>query len=693
MTFLPLRHPFSTDRLCGHGVRVPARGIAWRAFVFAFAAALSSAAFGCGSRHESLPSAPEAGTAGYLSRDDLLDPQACQGCHPNHYGDWQRSMHAYAADDPVFVAMNQRGQRETNGKLGTFCVKCHAPMAVRDGQTTDGMNLASLPPKYKGVTCFFCHSEASVEGTHNAALTLSGDLAMRGEVSNPIANGVHAGMYSTLHDRDRLESARACGTCHDVVVDGTNAFIERTSCEWSHSAFNAPLAQGGQTCVQCHMVESEGAIAQFPNAPIRKYHTHDFPAVDIPIGANEADGGVARATVQQFLASSLQGGLCVTRAGGVRAILDPVFLGHDWPSGTAQDRRAWAEIVAYNGGAVIYQSGVVPDGTPVVGLPNDPDLWLLRDSMFDGQGNPVDMFWQAASSKTNAIPALATFDPLDMRYYQTHVEQLYPRSGATPMSLPQMPDRVTFRMRLQPVGLDVLESLVGSGDLAPSVPSQMPTFDVSFLSPDGGTQAALEWTPAAATLTYRDEYDFTTATCVATSGFNVGATKVRAPAPAAPKDCPSAALPDGDGGAADAATVVEAAAQPAVALDASAECDPRYHPDTIEPGLTKTGNGGALTLVLLSAAPSPPGVNYNTWVVKVLDSNGKPVTDATFPEIKTWMPLHGHPSSIVPTSVSNGDGTYTLKLYLFMPGLWQITPTVQAGLTKDQAVFTFCVGG
>ena len=50
-------------------------------------------------------------------------------------------MHAFASRDPVFRAMNQRGQRETNGELGDFCVKCHAPMAVLDKQTTDGLNL------------------------------------------------------------------------------------------------------------------------------------------------------------------------------------------------------------------------------------------------------------------------------------------------------------------------------------------------------------------------------------------------------------------------------------------------------------------------------------------------------------------------------------------------------------------------
>src|SRR5256885_17152868 len=85
--------------------------------------------------------------------ETLMDPQACQSCHPNHFREWAASMHAYSSDDPIFVAMNRRGQRETNHALGDFCVKCHAPMAVQQKLTTDGLNLAEPPQKVKGVTC------------------------------------------------------------------------------------------------------------------------------------------------------------------------------------------------------------------------------------------------------------------------------------------------------------------------------------------------------------------------------------------------------------------------------------------------------------------------------------------------------------------------------------------------------------
>jgi hypothetical protein len=57
-----------------------------------------------------------------------------------------------------------------------------------------------------------------------------------------------------------------------------------------------------------------------------------------------------------------------------------------------------------------------------------------------------------------------TTDKTDPRYYQTHIYQRFPRAlGAPP--LPQMPDQVTMRIRLQPIGLDVLNDLVDGGDL------------------------------------------------------------------------------------------------------------------------------------------------------------------------------------------------------------------------------------
>jgi hypothetical protein len=422
-------------------------------------------------------------------------------------------MHALASDDPVFRAMNARGQRETHGQLGSFCVKCHAPMALAQGATTDGTNLDSVPQALHGVTCFFCHTIDAVTGSHNAAVSLSGDLVMRGEYADPVQNGAHAAAYDDLHDRTRAASAGLCGACHDIDAP-PGAHIERTFAEWQASVFSQPE---GDTCGQCHMPRSatQGPIATTPGLalPDRYTYGHDMPAVDVALPSGPSG---AQSSVQQFLATTLQAALCVTQLGAVRVIVDNVAAGHFWPSGAGQDRRAWAEVIASKNGQAFYESGVVPAGTPVTAVQNDPDLWLLRDCMFDATGKQVDMFWQAASTEGNELPAPVTFNPTDPNYYKTHIVQTYPRRlGGV---LTQMPDQVTLRIRIQPVGLDVLDDLVTTGDLDAGIAAAMPTFDVTPL---------ITWTPAAATLSYQE--DGMPVACVSPSNLNVAADKNPAP--------------------------------------------------------------------------------------------------------------------------------------------------------------------
>ena len=103
----------------------------------------------------------------------------------------RRSMHAYAADDPVFVAMNKRGQRETNGALGTFCVQCHAPMAVALGTITDDnakdFDLADAAASRRAASPATSATTSSRSSDdHNNGLVLAIDQTMRGGAKNPV---------------------------------------------------------------------------------------------------------------------------------------------------------------------------------------------------------------------------------------------------------------------------------------------------------------------------------------------------------------------------------------------------------------------------------------------------------------------------------------------------------------------------
>jgi len=448
-----------------------------------------------------------------FTQAQLFDPKTCQSCHVQHYSEWLSSRHAKASDDPVFLAMNRRGQRETGGALGPFCVNCHAPMAVRTGATSDGLNLATVDPALKGVTCFFCHSVDEVQGAHDDPLHLAEDGVMRGPFSDPIASTPHGAAYSALHDRDRIESATLCGACHDVVTSH-GADIERTFAEWKGSAFSK--APAGTTCSQCHMDQSLALepIANVQGAPKRRSHSHAFPAVDFDLEAPDAGGQLA--LIQQFLDSTVQSAICVrTPPGGApkaEVILDNVASGHGFPSGSAQDRRFWVELHAYADGGELYASG--NDGSS--------DAWLMRDCMFGVDGGQVSMFWDAASHSGNALPAQPTFDSADPRYYETHLAQTYPLGGG---NLSAAPDRITVALHLQPIGRDVLDDLVASGDLDPSFAASAPELTVG---------EPLEWTPESATTTFVDPQTSAVVSCVTHTGLNVQAATVPAQAQCTP---------------------------------------------------------------------------------------------------------------------------------------------------------------
>ena len=460
------------------------------------------------------------------SEQKLMDPQTCAPCHQKQYDEWSGSMHAYASDDPLFVALNQRAQDQA--QLGNFCVNCHAPMAARAEATTDGTNLASLPTPLRGVTCYACHTVDKVMDSHNDAQHLAKDGALRGEYQDPYPNAIHQSKYSALHDRTQLQSASLCGSCHDVV-NGHGIAIERSFAEWQTSAF---AGLGGNSCSQCHMVKSSARApaASVAGAPLRDLHSHEFPGVDLAL-TDFPQADRQREAVQGFLDTTLQTALCVRGRGtnaSVVVIADNVAAGHNWPSGAAQDRRAWFEVSAFAKTQELLHSGNVPPGTDATAL-NDPDLWLVRDCLLDDKGKQVPVLWNAASVDSNLLPGQLTFDKAAPQFYQTHVTRTFPKNPET--SLSAFPDRVTLDVHLQPFPLDLFDDLFADPTRFGLNADGVAALRAKLVPLNIGKQ--LVWTPEAVAdtahggLSYVDEG--TPVACVTTTGMNAAADQVAAP--------------------------------------------------------------------------------------------------------------------------------------------------------------------
>lgn len=435
---------------------------------------------------------------------ELMDPETCKDCHPKHYREWQGSMHAYAAEDPVFLAMNERGQRETNGELGDFCIRCHAPVAVATGETEDGLNIQDLPQKMRGVTCYACHNVTSVEGTHNNPLVLGMDTIMRGGIDDPEESPVHDTEYSALLDSDQLPSADMCGSCHDIMTT-TGVHLEQTYLEWQESffadrdEFTGGPAVYARTCGApgCHLPVQEDVVADFDGVPLRLRHMHGFAGVDVQL-TPWPDPDTALELVEEQLdeiAINRRGVVCASlcvqpQEEGAQETEVNVWMhnetaGHNWPSGATQDRRAWVQLVAQSEGDVVFESGRVADGEAVAhAAEQDPQLVVLRGYIYGDSGEEVHMFWEATRKEDDVL----TVPPVAGNRYDTETWRsttyMVPATGI---------DHIQMELKLRPMGLEVLQDLVDSGDLDPSVPAQMRTFDIP--------PAAIEWTPDTAETT------------------------------------------------------------------------------------------------------------------------------------------------------------------------------------------------
>jgi hypothetical protein len=425
----------------------------------------------------------------------LEDPSTCADCHMSHYTQWSGSMHAYASDDPVFVAMNKRGQRDTGGQLGTFCLQCHAPMAVAlklvDDTSAANFDPSTLPPQARGITCYFCHDVKQIADDHNNGLVLGLDDTMRGGVHDPVDSPAHHAAYDPLMD-GYTNKSQMCGSCHDVVTPA-GVHLERSYTEWQASVFahDDPAHHLPLTCSGCHMKSdsSTDVIADKPGLGVKSrpgsFHLHTWPAIDqavtdFPQLAEQAAGikdildpALTIIGPRPIAGGASPGGICLDPPGNLTVRMDTISTGHMFPSGAAQDRRSWLEVIAYDaGGAVIFSSGNVPDDKDPEDI-NDPNLTGFWDRTLRSDGMPAHFFWDVAtiSPTSKLLKPAVTNDPNDPMFDHSTTATFNVATQYANI------DRITARIRTRPFAYSMLDQLVSSGDLSASLASNVKTLD------------------------------------------------------------------------------------------------------------------------------------------------------------------------------------------------------------------------
>jgi len=291
----------------------------------ALIACVASSAFGA-----PVPVKPGVAEAGQFP------PAAWCRCHSTQLAEWQDSMHAKALGDPIFLTEVSHAEDAAGREMGTFCRRCHAPVANMTGQ--DG-NLSPTQSASEGVTCSFCHQVVgSTTPYGNVSQLLQPNGLMYGPIKDP--QSPHAPKYSAFFTK-----AAFCGSCHDLRHPGTGVPLLSTYSEWK----NSPQAKQGLQCQDCHMSESPPARGPSfgyaePTGPQRENIYHMTFA-----GAQVALGNAARATALLRSAATLRVRAPEIVAPGTAATVTVtvtnVGAGHYLPTGVTETRRMWVELV------------------------------------------------------------------------------------------------------------------------------------------------------------------------------------------------------------------------------------------------------------------------------------------------------------------------------------------------------------
>jgi hypothetical protein len=259
--------------------------------------------------------------------------------------------------------------------------------------------------------------------------------------------------------------------------------LERTLQEYLESVNSKPGA-GFNSCQGCHMKRSrieQLAAPGYPGVTAREVHSHLWPGVDVALTPDMPNQDALRSAIEkcEFQAATISHFVVVW---GDWLPGEPFkftveieqMAGHKLPSGAAQDRRLWIELVAYDeAGQVVLESGKIADGEleekPKDHPKYDPYFVPFRDYLKDAEGRDTHMFWEAKTIVSQQL--LAPTKP--------EVPHVSTRTFVTNRPMTRPPQRIELRLRMRPMGVDVLQDLVKSGHLDASIIDAMPTFTVT----------------------------------------------------------------------------------------------------------------------------------------------------------------------------------------------------------------------
>lgn len=218
-----------------------------------------------------------------FARSQYPSARECGACHQQIFEEWAVSSHAYAGISPMFHAFEATITKLSQGTIGYFCMRCHAPVMTALGLDRTQPVHAGPHVLREGVTCIACHrvkypyvksnGERRIEpGNIHDPVYGSGDgngnaIAVKYREffkvrTDPAASGPSQPIHRRVIQFEELSSATFCMSCHQVAVQ-PGIKLEVVWDQYRAS----PACREGTTCQDCHMGRVPGRNEGYPVGP------------------------------------------------------------------------------------------------------------------------------------------------------------------------------------------------------------------------------------------------------------------------------------------------------------------------------------------------------------------------------------------------------------------------------------------
>jgi hypothetical protein len=298
------------------------------------------------------PASPATQTNGYWRTS------TCRGCHDQIVAQHLASAHEMSFTNPAFQAQYQKdllpkaaADPHLNAEARE-CIACHEPIAyATNGPGT--LSLQAIDPAMNGVTCDICHTMTGYRGAkpqNGNYVTEPSDRKL-----GPFKDeGDWHHIYSELQTKSDI-----CAVCHEAV-NGHGLRIKATFTEWQESDF----PKQGVHCQDCHMnvdgfltagkprfASGKAAAMSVGSAPQREQlYTHQFPGAH---SKTQIEGAITLA-IEAIRPKDAQ-----NQTLALDVTVDNSRTGHSMPSGSADLRLLWIEVLVRIGDEVTGQPAII----------------------------------------------------------------------------------------------------------------------------------------------------------------------------------------------------------------------------------------------------------------------------------------------------------------------------------------------